>query len=194
MRHAFTFLVVLVAGCATAGRPAPPTVDWEARAAEARGLAAWRMTGRVAVVAGTEGGSAAVDWRQAGDAADVRLSGPLGAGGLHAVLDEGGLTLRDGNGETVGGAAAEAALAAQLGMPVPWGHLRYWLLGAPAPSDPYQALPPGGGEGAAFSQAGWVIGISRFEQTAGPALPSRLTATRDGARLKLAVTRWELAP
>jgi len=194
VRSALLFLTALLAGCATvAPPPAAPAPDWDARMASAQSLGDWRMTGRVAVAVGEAGGSAGVDWRQTGAASAVTLTGPLGVGGLRAVLDEGGLTLEDGRGEQLHGEAAEAALHARLGAAVPVDHLRYWLLGAPAPGEPYQSAAPAE-TATAFQQSGWTIGVGRFEPAGDWLLPTRLTVSRPDARLKLVVTRWELQP
>jgi outer membrane lipoprotein LolB len=152
------------------------------------------MTGRVAVVVAGDGGSAGVDWRQAGSSADVALTGPLGVGSLRAVLDDQGLTLEDSTGERLRNEAAEAVLQARFGVPVPLGHLRYWLLGAPAPGEPYRAAGPVDDDMTAFTQAGWTVGVSRLEPAADAYLPMRLTVWREDARLKLVISRWDLAP
>ena len=170
-----------------------PELDWAARQAGAESLRDWRMTGRVAIVVGDEGGSAGVEWRQTGDTSDVALTGPLGVGALRALLDGAGLTLEDGRGERFQGLAAEDALQARLGGPVPLEHLRYWLLGAPAPGEPFEPALPGSAA-ATFRQSGWTVGIDRLEPTADRVLPMRLTVTRQDTRLKLVVTRWDLLP
>jgi outer membrane biogenesis lipoprotein LolB len=109
------------------------------------------------------------------------------------MLDEGGLTLEDGRGEQFHGELAEALLHARLGAPVPLEHLRYWILGAPAPGEPFRpvSLP---GAAPAFSQSGWTVGIDRLEPAAGRDLPTRITVSRPDTRLKLVVTRWDVAP
>jgi outer membrane lipoprotein LolB len=193
MRRALVLMTALLAGCATVPPPAMPPPDWEARRAVAEGLANWRMTGRVAVAVGEEGGSAGVDWRQLGPVSEVSLTGPLGVGGLRAMLDPRGLTLEDGRGEQFHGEMAEALLHARLGAPVPFGHLRYWLLGAPAPGEPFQPVSQPG-DAPAFSQSGWTVGIDRLEPASGHELPMRISVSRPDARLKLVVTRWDLEP
>jgi len=194
MRRALLFLTALLAGCATV----PPTpveeVDWDARLAAAQVLEGWRMTGRVAVVVGQDGGSAGIDWRQAGAVSDVALTGPLGVGSLRAVLAQDGLMLEDGSGERLQGPPAEAVLQARLGADVPLDHLRYWLLGSPAPGEPYQPVPAAAEGLVAFQQAGWTVGIGRLEPSGGLALPTRLAISRQETRLKLAVNRWTFAP
>lgn len=193
MRRATLLLTACLAGCATVQPPVAPELDWAARQAGVESLRDWRMTGRVAIVVGDEGGSAGVEWRQAGDTSDVALTGPLGVGGMRALLDGTGLTLEDGRGERFHGPAAEGALQARLGGPVPLEYLRYWLLGAPAPGEPFEPALPGGAA-ASFRQSGWTVGIDRMEPAADRVLPTRLTVTRQDTRLKLVVTRWDLPP
>ena len=63
-----------------------------------------------------------------------------------------------------------------------------------APGDVPEAIAGPDGRPAGFSQTGWQVDITRFGLTAGGVLPTRLTLTRDNARLRLAVGRWELPP
>jgi len=194
MRGVPLLLTALLAGCATVPTPSVQDVDWDARLADAQALEDWRMTGRVAVVVGDDGGSAGVDWRQAGATADVALTGPLGMGSLRAVFGDGGFTLEDGTGERLAGAEAEALLSARLGAAVPFDHLRYWLLGAPAPGEPFAATGPTPDGLPAFQQAGWTVGMGRLDTSGGIRLPTRLTISRQETRLKLVVNRWEFPP
>jgi outer membrane lipoprotein LolB len=191
MRVVAFVLSLALAGCAAAPRQ-PGPVDWPVRQAELLAIDAWRMTGRVAVIVDGEGASASLDWRQAGENSDLALSGPLGVGALRAVLAPAGLSLEDGGGTRLMGAEAEAALAARLGTEIPLPALRYWLLGTPAPGMPAEVVSGADGRPAAFVQSGWQVEVGRYEPVAGGSLPTRLTLERGGARLKLAVSRWEL--
>ena len=49
----------------------------------------------------------------------------------------------------------------------------------------------GSGEIRDFTQNGWRVSINSRAAGLGFALPQRLTAERDGARLKLLVERWQ---
>jgi outer membrane lipoprotein LolB len=193
MRPAVLILLIALGGCATTP-PAIQPVDWTARRAALWALDDWRMTGRVAVTVAGEGGSASIDWRQSGQVSDLAVSGPLGVGSLRAVLDPAGLRLEDGSGARLADGEAERALARRLGAEVPVGSLRYWVLGTPAPGVPAEETVDAAGRASSFRQAGWQVDLGRFESTPGGELPTRLTLERDGARLKLAVSRWEVRP
>jgi outer membrane lipoprotein LolB len=193
MRRAAIILILAMAGCASAPR-LPEPVDWSQRKAQLLSLQAWRMTGRVAVSVDGEGASASIDWRQAGTTSDLALSGPLGVGALRAVLDPSGLSLEDGSGNSVRGDDAARVLTERLGTEIPLAALRYWVLGVPAPGMPAEETAGPDGRLVRIEQAGWQVGIDRYSSTVTGGLPARLDVTRDGARLKLVVSRWEVGP
>lgn len=193
MRRFLLIVTLAMAGCATLAPP-PGPVDWDQRRQELLGLDQWRMTGRVAVAVDGEGASASIDWRQSGDTADLVVSGPLGVGALRAVLDGSGLLLEDSSGARVVGADAERLLADRLGTDIPIRSLRYWMLGIPAPGQPYAETRSPDGRPASLQQSGWQVQFGRFGPVPGGELPDRLSLVRDGARLKLAVARWDLEP
>lgn len=193
MRRFLLIVTLAMAGCATLAPP-PGPVDWDQRRQDLLGLDQWRMTGRVAVAVDGEGASASIDWRQSGDTADLVVSGPLGVGALRAVLDGSGLLLEDSSGARVVGADAERLLADRLGTDIPIRSLRYWMLGIPAPGQPYAETRSPDGRPASLQQSGWQVQFGRFGPVPGGELPDRLSLVRDGARLKLAVARWDLEP
>lgn len=191
MRPGLLIVILALAGCAAQPRT-PVPADWSSRRADLLALDAWRMTGRVAVAVDGEGASASIDWRQAGATSRLSLSGPFGAGALQVTLSPDGLRLEDGRGDYVEGEAARAILADRLGVDVPLGALRYWVMGMPAPDLAFVGAPGPDGRLLAFEQAGWQVAIDRLSPAGGGVLPARLTAEHEGARLKLAVSRWEV--
>src|SRR5512144_217817 len=121
--------LLLLAGCAM--RPVTPATS--ARLPDPAQLTEWSARGRLAVAANGEGGSGTFTWEQAGPQTQLRLRGPLGAGGLDIATDGATLRVQDAAGHAVDGDAARAALERQLGVALPLAELRYWLLGVPAP-------------------------------------------------------------
>jgi outer membrane lipoprotein LolB len=85
-------------------------------------------------------------------------------------------------------------LTERLGTEIPLAALRYWVLGVPAPEMPAEEIAGADGRLVRIEQAGWQVGIDRYSSAAAGGLPTRLDATRDGARLKLVVSRWEVGP
>jgi len=186
-------MMLVVAGCASVPH-APEPVDWSQRRLQLTSLQSWHLAGSVAVSVDGEGASARIDWRQAGGTSRLTLSGPLGAGAFRAVLDATDLSLEDGSGNSLHGDDARAALSERLGTDIPLAALRYWVLGIPEPGVPAQETLGPDGRPESIRQAGWLVAIGRYSEAGADGLPTRLVATRDGARIKLAVNRWELDP
>ena len=74
---------------------------------------------------------------------------------------------------------------------LPLAELRWWLLGIPAPGEASVNQDAGSGEIRDFTQNGWRVSINSRAAGLGFALPQRLTAEREGARLKLLVENWQ---
>ena len=194
MRLAACLVITLaLVGCTSVTRE-PQTVDRAERRAALQDLSEWRMTGRVAVAVGGEGVSAGLEWREARGVSDLRLSGPFGAGALRVTLGVQGMRVEDGRGAWVEGAQAEQLLADRLGTDVPLAALRYWVLGTPAPGLPFDEAASASGLPRVFEQAGWRVSVDRWQAVSGNWLPARMTAEQGTARIKLAVSRWDLTP
>jgi outer membrane lipoprotein LolB len=181
-------LAVLLAGCATAPpsqAPLQPDPD---------SLSDWTATGRLAVAAGDAGGSGSFVWSQASESATLRIRGPLGAGGLLIETDGTSLLLVEGNGRIVDSQSARQELRQRLGTDLPLASLRYWMLGVPAPGSEARVLLDRRPPLRVIEQSGWRVGIDEFRSVAGFSLPTRLTATTDGARIKVVVSEWSLGP
>ena len=185
----------LLAGC----RTAPPAVivgpgadaPWPEQRAALEKLERYSLNGRVAVAANGQGFSASLRYQQLPRSSNLALDGPLGIGGLRVVLEGEELQIATSRGEKLDGDAARAELERRLGVALPLAELRWWLLGIPAPGDVTVNQDGGTGEIHDFIQAGWRVSINSRAAGLGFSLPQRLTAEREGARLKLLVERWQ---
>jgi outer membrane lipoprotein LolB len=185
----------VLAGC----RTAPPTAilgpgadaPWPQQHAALEKLDRYGLNGRVAVAANGQGFSASLRYQQTPGSSNLALDGPLGIGGLRVVLEGKEIEIATSRGEKLDGDAARAALELRLGFALPLAELRWWLLGIPAPGDATLNQDAGTGEIRDFMQAGWHVSINSRAAGLGFSLPQRLTAERDGARLKLLVERWQ---
>ena len=189
-------LAVVLAGCRTAPIQVPipgPGADapWPEQHAALEKLDHYSLTGRVAVAARGEGFSGALRYQQEPRRSDLALDGPLGMGGIRVVLAGDALAITNSKGEQLDGLAARAELEESLGFPMPIEELRWWLLGIPAPGEATVDADSVSGEIRSFQQAGWKVSIESRAPALGFGLPQRLTATRDGARMKLLVDRWQ---
>jgi outer membrane lipoprotein LolB len=145
----------------------------------------------VAVAANGQGFSASLRYQQLAQRSDLALDGPLGIGGLRIALEGENLNIATSRGEALDGDAARAELERRLGFALPLAELRWWLLGIPAPGEAGVEQDAGSGEIHAFVQSGWRVVINARMTNLGFSLPQRLTAEREGARLKLLVERWQ---
>ncbi|MBK7904452.1 MAG: outer membrane lipoprotein LolB [Proteobacteria bacterium] len=191
MRPSFATLAcaLLVTGCATTRVGSPPG----SRPADPEQLTQWMAKGRIALAARGEGGSGSFVWQQRSERTELTLRGPLGAGGLALVTDGTTFELSDGAGQPLNGEAAKTELERRLGVKLPLAELRYWMLGAPAPvragGGPVQTSS---GSVPGFVQGGWVVSYEELTSQAGWSLPARLTATTNGARVRIIVDDWIL--
>jgi outer membrane lipoprotein LolB len=186
--------LALLAGC----RTIPPKLvvgpgadaPWPEQRAALEKLDRYGLNGRVAVAANGQGFSASLRYAQQAERSDLALDGPLGIGGLRVALDGESLSIATSRGEKLDGVAAREELERRLGFVLPLDQLRWWLLGIPAPGTADLVEDAGSGEIREFTQNGWRVSINARAPGLGFALPQRLTAERDGTRMKLLVERW----
>jgi outer membrane lipoprotein LolB len=188
--------LLALAGCRTRPPPAPvvgPGADapWSEQYAALSRLQSFALGGRVAVAASGQGFSASLRYAQQPERADLALDGPMGVGGMRIGIRDRELTVTNSRGQTLDGAAARAEIEGRLGFELPLAELRWWLLGLPAPGMPAE-LQQAGPESAidGFRQNGWQVSVNSRAPGLGFSLPQRLTAEREGARLKLFVEEW----
>jgi outer membrane lipoprotein LolB len=190
MRRVLLILVcsTVLAACVTTRRAPPPAAaGWEQRVAELQGLSSWRLDGRAAVAAGTQGWQASLNWHESGNWAEVHLSGPLGIGSLMLKRTPDGLSL---NGAPPSDAVL-AQLQERLGFELPIDHLRFWLLGVPDPSAPSDLKRNDQDRAVQLTQDDWTIDYDRYMPVNGDLLPARLVLHRAGVRVRIVVDRWE---
>lgn len=183
-----------LAGCRTL--PPKPAVGpgadapWSEQRAALANLDRYGLHGRVAVAANGEGFSASLRYAQVAQRTELALDGPLGIGGLRVQVEGDDLEIATSRGEKLDGAAARDELERRLGFDLPLAQLRWWLLGIPAPGEAAVNATEIG-EIRDFTQQGWRVSITSRVAGLGFSLPQRLTAEREGARLKLFVERWQ---
>jgi outer membrane lipoprotein LolB len=193
VRLALLFLVVAVAGCATAP-PAPDTTQrqsaWAQRIAELSGQERWQLTARIAVRTPEDGWSASLRWRQSGDAYRVDVWGPLGR--TLARLDGGvdGVALRTSDG-MYQAPSPEQLLLSELGWQLPVSGMRHWIRGLPSPQGPVDGLELDEiGRPERLQQAGWDVSFPEYQGYGVDALPGRVVLVRDPVHIRLSAEGW----
>lgn len=188
-------LSAVLGGCRTVpvARDVGPGADapWPEQLARLERLDRFALSGRVAVAARGEGFSANLRYQQQPGISEMALDGPMGIGGMRLRLVGEELSVNTSRGQALDGVAARAEIEERLGFPLPLAELRWWLLGIPAPGEAALVQDEASGEIRGFEQHGWQVSVDTRAPALGFALPRRLTAQRDGARLRLAVDRWQ---
>ena len=90
--------------------------------------------------------------------------------------------------------AVVAQLEDKLGFDLPLDNLRYWLLGIPDPSIPFDLTRNTQDRALRISQAGWTIDYDEYMPSNGDVLPKRLVLNRSDARVRIAVDHWQGLP
>ena len=187
--------LMLAAGCRTVppGAPVGPGADapWPEQRAALEKLDRYALNGRVAVAAQGQGFSATLRYQQQPRGSNLALDGPLGIGGLRVQIDGEDIEIATSRGEKLDGQSARDELERRLGFQLPLTELRWWLLGIPAPGEASVNQDAGSGEIHDFTQGGWRVSINTRAAGLGFSLPQKMTAEREGARLKLFVQGWE---
>lgn len=185
---------LLLGGCGTLPlSPSARQVVWQAHQAELRQYDAWDLTGRIAVRANGDGGSASLRWKQVGERYEIRIFDALGRTRASLAGGPGEVVLRTPEGDEYVAADAESLLLERLGWRVPVSGLRYWILGLPVPAETSSGLElDERGHLARLYQSGWDIRYPEYDTVDEQDLPGRLVLARDQLVIKLAVDRWRL--
>lgn len=181
--------MLALAGCAAAPRAPDP-----AAAPDPASLRQWTASGRMAIAAGSEGGSGSFTWQQDDATTRLDLRGPLGAGAVRLTIAPGFLTLADGSGRVLDAGAAEADLRARLGADLPWTSLRYWMLGVADPGSEAAVQDADNVPWRVIEQGGWRLSYEAFRAEQGLELPQRFSAERAPVRVRVVVDRWAPGP
>lgn len=191
-------LVLVLVGCAGAPRrPALPADDLllvqAAREAQLARHADWRLSGRIAVSDGRDGGSGQITWIQRGERYEITLNAPVSRRSWRLVGEPGHARLEGLDGGPFSSDSAEALLQEHLDWTVPLSDLAAWVRGIRAPGSALIRFADSGLP-ERMEQGGWSIDYRSFDQALDPPMPSRVFATRGERRVRLQVGDWSLAP
>ena len=184
-------VLALLGGCATReSLDLPELGEWESRRYLLSQLDEWEFSGRIGVVAGDDGFNASLRWAQDGDEFQATVSGPLGIGTVRLDGDGRRVALTDKEGQRTVLEDAENDLYLRYGWTIPVRSLRFWALGIPDPATPASTEFDEQGQLASLAQGGWNVRITRYGEGGGQAMPTRLTASSEAAKVKLVIHNW----
>jgi len=174
-------IILLSAACSlqpqTALPPASSSNDWQQHQQRIAQLQDWNLSGKLGFRAPQQGGSAALNWTQEKNNYQLSLSGPFGVGSAKIYGDD--ETAEMLYGDTVYRQSPQQLAMQLTGLPLPVDALSWWARGLPSPTQPAATdLTTGaGGLAIGFDQAGWQLSFSRYRQTDGGLLPSKITGS-----------------
>ena len=148
----------------------------------------WALNGRAAASIGKLGWQASLAWKQQGSTSELHLTGPLGIGASLVRLSPEGLSIDGAKPRE----DAAAILRERLGVDLPLGSLRFWLLGVPDPGEDSTIARNAQDRAQQLIQSGWTVVIDRYMPVQGDWLPAQLSVLRDDVRLRIAVDTWDL--
>lgn len=191
------FLAIAVGGCAIIHKPSPSepgvanATAWQSRQDTLSDFSDWSLQGRVAT-GQLLGWTGNLSWREHAPDFDVRLAGPLGAGGMHAqgTLDR--VVIDTDDGKHFVTTDPDALVKKTLGWSFPLEPLNYWVKGLPAPGDYDRISVDEQGRLRSLTQDGWTVSYLDYVTPAGaPApLPRRVVLDNGDTRIRLVVDRW----
>lgn len=191
-------LLLLVLALLSACTPAPvrrsaDAALLEAQAAREAALSAspaWRLSGRLAVNAGGEGGNGRLDWTQDADGFEIRLAAPVTGKSWRLRQQAGLATLEGVDGGPLTAPDAEMLLFEATGWRLPVRALAAWARGARAEGPAEIAFGPAGLP-SLISQQGWQVEYREWDDQ-DPARPRRVFARQgDQASVRLVVESWD---
>ncbi|MEX2353360.1 MAG: lipoprotein insertase outer membrane protein LolB [Gammaproteobacteria bacterium] len=157
-------------------------------------LREWKLIGRMSVRMEQEGWSAGLHWQQGMDDFNLRVIAPFGRGTVEISGNNDKVSLRTAENEIFEDDDVDLLLRHKLGWDIPVSALAYWVKGQPEPHKPQDALTSDTrGRVSELQQAGWLISYERYTNSQGYDLPSLITLQREGIRLRLNISRWDIS-
>ena len=195
-------------GCAST--PSRPVVDdpvkaWQHRVNDLSAIASWEVKAKLAVKTYKRGGQANMLWRREQADHNINLYGPLGGGRVILTRTAEGATLRDNKKRTYHAETTEELLYRIAGWQVPFGSMRYWVLGVPEPGQGYEESIDEWGRLQTLRQSGWEIEFVEYRDFDGRELPRKFLMTalpgtthivndhlgeNDEVKVKIVIKHW----
>jgi len=177
--------------------PPPPAAVvqqmWQSRQAALSCADTFTVIGRLAVAFREDGSTARVSWQQQAADFNIRLSGPIGIGGVELQGQSDSLRITRGRETKIYLEPPETAVARELGYPLPIAGLRYWVLGLPRSAQDYQSLDlDAWGRPLRLEQDGWRIEYQEYASADALALPRRIALSRPDLQIKWLAEDWRL--
>jgi len=185
---------LFAAGCATVA-PYDETKAqnaWAGRKARLEEINHFSVQAR-AVASGALSGTATLDWHQAPDEFDLRVSGPLGVSAMTMAGNEHEVRVKTKK-ESFTTDDPEGTLHQKLGWALPISRLRYWALSLPSPNSEFNVQLDQEGKVETLTQDGWKVEYTDYVSASRLELPRRILLTQGDLKLRVLIDRWSDLP
>lgn len=194
-RHFFRLTVLalivvgLTSGCATREQRAQG--EWLAeRDAWFDLYPDWRVTGRLSVSDGEQGGQMSFDWQGHGSQHDLRLRSVVGGKQWRLMFNETDALIEGSDVGLLRADDPDLLVSEVVGWPIPVSQLAWWLRGLKA-SELDEVSFAEDGTMANIGQGEWTLEYVRYEQPSeGPLMPERVEALRPPYRVRMILRTW----
>lgn len=195
-RISLVIAIIFLSACSLQPQPAPTSSSWQLHQQQIAQLQDWKLSGKLGFRAPQQGGSASLNWIQEKENYQLSLSGPFGVGSAKIYGDN--KTAEMLYGETIYRRPPQQLAMQLTGLPLPVDALSWWARGLPSPTQPAATDLATGADGLAvgFGQAGWQLSFSRYRQTDGGLLPSKIIGSLNTGEdrsysFKLVISGWK---
>lgn len=161
---------------------------WAARRAKILEIERFSLQARVSS-GGLFGVKGNLTWTQGKDDFDMRVAGPFGVGATTISGRGKQVEIKSGKGVFTT-QDPEADLHTRLGWSFPVSHLRYWVLGSPAPGSRAEYVLDDKGRLGNLGQDGWELTYDEYQRAGGVDLPKKFTITNTEVKIKVFVDTW----
>lgn len=150
----------------------------------------WRVTGRLSVSDGEQGGQMSFDWKGQGNQHDLRLRSVVGGKQWRLMFNESGALIEGSDVGLVRADDPDILVSEIVGWPIPVSQLAWWLRGMPA-SETDQIVFADDGTMDRVAHGDWSLEYVRYEQPReGPLMPERVEALSAPYRVRMILRTW----
>lgn len=189
---AVILLSLFLQGCMTLKHSEKSSVAWEARRARLVQIDRFTLQARVSS-GGLFGIKGNLHWRQAPDGFEMRVAGPFGVGAATITGRGEEVEIRTAK-KTFTTRDPEGDIKSRLGWTFPVSHLRYWVLGQPAPGSRAEFGLDQAGRVVSIEQDGWTLEYGEYQRAGAMELPRKFEIANSEIRLKVIADTWSGLP
>ena len=171
----------------------PNQQAYQQRAETLSAISEWSLVGKISLDDGDQGGSGNLHWNVGPEKGELDFHAAFGRAAWNLQISPQRALLTEANGDQQSASGVNDLIQDRMGWPIPVDALQWWVRGLAAPGAVDELQIDSEGLLVSLRQFGWFVEFNRYENDGFVAMPKRLNATMNDYRVKLAVSRWQLA-